>query len=189
MISRFSDTFGMRGGRSERKIWRQRRWLPIALTIAATGLTGCGDNGGDEGRGGTTVTQSAETHLTTPLEGDGEPILIKTQVQGFTGKVLPGSVIGDSPFCPGGTVRHEHGTPEIGFPAINVFHCPDGRLEIGFGPGPDQMNNSVQTSDWKILDGSDRFARVRGHGQMRVRFKRAGSPTGRETFTGIVVVP
>ncbi len=190
MISRFSGTFGMRG-RSERKIWRQRRWLTVALTITATGLTGCGDDGGDEGGGGAgrTVTPSADTHLTTPPEGDREPILIKTQVKVVAGKVLPGSVIGDSPFCPDGTVRHEHGTPEIGFPAINVFHCPDGQLRIGFGPGPDQMNNSVQTSDWKILDGSGRFAGISGDGQMIVRFERAGSSKGQETFTGLVVVP
>jgi hypothetical protein len=196
MIRRFSGTVGMRG-RSQRSIWRQARWLTMALTITATCLTACGDDGG-EGGDGRTVAPSADTRLTTPPQetpshdapkGDREPILIKTRVKGFGGEVLVGSVLGDSPFCPGGTVRHEHGSLEIGFPAINVFHCPDGQLRIGFGPGPDQMNNSVQTSDWKILDGSGRFARISGDGQMIVQFERAGSVIGQETFTGQVVVP
>jgi hypothetical protein len=197
MIRRFSSTVGM-GGRSERKIWRQGRWLTMALTIMATCLTACGDDRGGEGGDGSTVAPSADTHRTTPPqetpshdapEGDREPILIKTRVKGLAGKVLAGSVLGDSPFCPGGTVRHEHGSLEIGFPAINVFHCPDGQLRIGFGPGPDQMNNSVQTSDWKILDGIGRFTRISGHGQMIVQFERAGSTVGQETFTGEVIVP
>jgi hypothetical protein len=185
-------------GRSERKIWPHGRWLPIALTVMATCLTACGvDQGGDEGDG-RTVAPSADTHLTTTPqetpshdapEGDREPILIKTRVKGLAGEVLVGSVLGDSPFCPGGTVRHEHGSLEIGFPAINVFHCLDGQLRIGFGPGPDQMNNSVQTSDWKILDGIGRFARLSGDGQMTVQFERPGSAIGKETFTGQVVVP
>jgi hypothetical protein len=105
----------------------------MALTIMATCLTACSDDGGGEGGDGRTAAPSADTHLTTPpqetpshdaLAGDREPILIKTRVNGLGGEVLVGSVLGDSPFCPGGTVRHEHGSPEIGFPAINVFHCP-----------------------------------------------------------------
>jgi hypothetical protein len=197
MSRRFSSTVGMRG-RYERKIWRQGRRLTMALTIMATCLTACGDDRGDGDGDGRTVAPSADTHLTTPPqatpshdapEGDREPILIKTRVKGLAGEVLAGSVFGDSPFCPGGTVRHEHGSLEIGFPAINVFHCPDGQLRIGFGPGADQMNNSVQTSDWKILDGTGRFARISGDGQMIVQFERAGSVKGQETFTGQVVVP
>jgi hypothetical protein len=51
------------------------------------------------------------------------------------------------------------------------------------------MNNSVQASDWKILDGIGRFARISGDGQMIVQFERAGSVKGQETFTGQVVIP
>jgi hypothetical protein len=197
MIRRFSGTVGMRD-RFERWIWRQGRWLTIALMIMATCLTACGDDGGSKAEDDRTVAPSPDTRLTTPPqetpghvapEGDREPILIKTRVKGFAGEVLVGSVLGNSPFCPGGTVRHENGSLEIGFPAINVFHCPDGQLRIGFGPGPDQRNNSVQTSDWKILDGIGRFARMSGDGQMIVQFERAGSSKGQETFTGIVLVP
>ncbi len=97
--------------------------------------------------------------------------------------------MGGARFCPGGTVQHEPGGREIGFPAVNVFHCRDGRLEIGFGPGPDQADRSVQTSDWKIVGGDGRFAGASGEGQMRVRFAKPGAATGQETFTGHIVVP
>jgi hypothetical protein len=198
MIRRFSGAVGMRD-RFGRRIWRQGRWVTIALTIMAVCLTACGDDGGGEGEDDRTVAPSAGTRLPSPppqetpghdaAEGDREPILIKTQITGFAGEVLVGSVLGNSPFCPGGTVRHEAGSLEIGFPAINVFHCPDGQLRIGFGPGPDQRNDSVQTSDWKIVEGSGRFARMSGDGQMVVQFERAGSSKGQETFTGMVLVP
>jgi len=173
-----------------RKIGRHGRLLTIALTIAAAVLSGCGDDGGAEAGGGGTIAANTDTQLPTPpADGQREPILIKTRIKMFTGEVLAGSVIGDSPFCPGGTVRHEHGSPEIGFPAVNVFGCPDGQLKIGFGPGPDQMNNAVQTSDWKILDGSGSFTGVSGHGHMTVRWERAGSSNGQEAFTGVIVLP
>ena len=119
----------------------------------------------------------------------GSRLLIKTRMKGFAGKVLTGSVIGDTPFCPDGTVSHEDGNPDIGFPAINVFACPDGQLRIGFGPGPDQMDNAVQTSYWKILEGTGSLEGVTGDGQMTVRWESAGSSNGEETFTGLVVVP
>jgi hypothetical protein len=184
MIHRVSDAIGMRGP-SERNFWRPGRWLTIALAITASGLTACGDGGGDE----ISAAPDADRSVSAPVKGDRERIVIKTQIRMFAGKVLTGSVIGDSPFCPGGTVRHEPGSMEIGHPAVNVFRCPDGQLEIGFGPGPDQMNNAVQTSDWEVLDGSGRFEDINGHGQMTVRWEKVGSPNGRETFTGTVVAP
>jgi hypothetical protein len=173
-------------GRSERMTSRRGWWLTLALTITATGLTACG---GDEDGGDGTGSPRAETAVPSPSEKSHEPILIKTRVARSAGEVLAGSVIGGSPFCRGGTLRHEHGSPEIGFPAIDVFDCPDGQLKIGFGPGPDQMNKRIQTSYWEILDGSGRFADMRGDGQMKVRFERVGSSKGLETFRGEVIVP
>jgi hypothetical protein len=188
-MSRLSGTLRVRGRRAQ-GVCRRHRLLAISLTIAATGLAACGgdpDDGAEEAR--STVAPVAQTQVAKPPAADEESILIKTRMKGFAGKVLTGSVIGDSPFCPAGTVRHDDGNPDIGFPAINVFVCPDGQLRIGFGPGPDQMDNAVQTSYWKILDGSGSLAGVSGDGQMTVRFESAGSSKGEETFTGRVVVP
>ena len=107
----------------------------------------------------------------TPAAGGGDPILVKTSIDGLagTGKVVAGSVLGESAFCAHGSVRHERGSPDIGFPALNVFLCSDGQVKIGFGPGPEQMNNSVQTSEWSVLDGSGRFSGMTGSGQMIVQ--------------------
>jgi hypothetical protein len=116
-------------------------------------------------------------------------MLVRTRITGFGGKVLAGSLLGERPFCPGGTVRHEHGSPEVGFPAVNVFRCSGGTLSIGFGPGPDQSGKRVQTSSWKILDGSGRLAGMTGHGQMEVRWDRRGATKGQETFDGKVGLP
>jgi hypothetical protein len=174
--------------RAEQRISCRRWRLTAAAAVLAAGLTACGDDGESE-HGGTDVSDEAGTRLATPAGRSREPILIKTRITGFKGEVLAGSTIGDARFCPGGSVRHERGSLEIGFPAINVFRCAHGQLRIGFGPGPDQMNRSVQTSYWEILDGSGRFAGIRGDGRMTVRFVRAGSSRGEETFRGHVVVP
>lgn len=168
--------------------------LPVLLVIAIFGLTGCGGEGtNDDGATGTSPatpkTTAASTGPTTP-GGNGDPVLIRTAVKGFGGKVVKGSVLGESAFCSGGTVRHDRGSPEIGFPAVNVFLCSDGQLKIGFGPGPEQMNNSVQTSNWKILAGSGRFSGMTGTGQMIVQWSEGARPEqGQETFTGRVFAP
>lgn len=180
-------------GQARRRVWRRRLRLAVAVMIAAAALTGCGGSQsrkGDASNADASLSVPAESQDTTsPAPGPREPILIRTRIVRFRGDVLAGSVIGNSPFCPGGTVRHEHGSPEIGFPAVNVFSCSDGQLRIGFGPGPDQMNNAVQTSGWEILDGTGPFAGMSGEGDMTVRFARAGAVKGEETFRGKVAVP
>jgi hypothetical protein len=164
-------------------------FLALAVMFAAACLTSCG-NDNDEGRGSAqSIAPSPDVDSTSPPKLDGERIVIKTRIVGFTGKVLAGSVLGGAAFCRGGTVRHDHGSPEIGFPAVNVFNCQAGSLRIGFGPGPDQMDQAVQTSDWRVLDGTGSFAGSTGEGTMRVKFEDAEAAIGRETFTGVVVVP
>ena len=170
----------------------------LLIAIAVTGLAACsgGAENGPRSVGGASTAAPTATPPsaapTTPAPGAGDPILVRTVVNGLSGKgkVVTGSVLGESAFCSNGTVRHERGTPGIGFPAVNVFRCSDGQLRIGFGPGPDQMSNSVQTSDWKILDGSGRFAGMTGGGQMIVQWsKKADAEQGAETFTGRVLAP
>jgi hypothetical protein len=158
----------------------------MALTIAAFGLAACGDDGGDPGEraAGPDVDHGASA----PGEVDGKAILIKTSLTIPTGEVLAGSVIGDSRFCRGGTFRDkEGGSPEVGT-VLRTFRCPDGQLTIGFTPQGVQGRTTgpiKQTGPWKVVGGSGRFERLRGHGRMTVTFKRP--PVGRETFTGTVV--
>jgi hypothetical protein len=162
--------------------------LALAVMLAATCLTSCGHASDEDSGAAPTIAPSSEVDSSSPPTLDGEEVLIKTRIHGFTGKVLTGSVIGGAAFCPGGTVRHEHGSPDIGFPAINVFSCGAGALRIGFGPGPDQMDHAVQTSSWQVLDGTGSFAGATGEGRMRVKFQDQDAAIGHETFTGEVVV-
>ena len=172
--------------------------IPVVIAIALTSFSACrGADRNDHGSPSRTSpvvpkTSPAGSDPTPPAAGGGDPILVRTSVDGLagTGKVVAGSVLGDSAFCAHGTVRHEQGNPDIGFPAVNVFLCSDGQVKFGFGPGPEQMGNSVQTSDWKVLDGSGRFSGMTGRGQMIVQWsEKAGSDKGYETFTGTVPAP
>ncbi len=125
----------------------------------------------------------------------GLPVLIKTKIRVIippgnqpptraTGRVLPGSFVGDRTFCRGGRVTGAlRGQP----PTTTVtarFRCREGRLTIRFkprGPGPDALN---QSGLWTVVRGTGSYRNVRpGHGSVFTRFDRC-CPTARETFTG-----
>ena len=163
--------------------------LALAVMIAAACLTSCGNANDQDSGSAPTIAPIPEVDDSSRPTLDVKRIVIRTRIVGFTGNVLTSSVLGGAAFCPGGTVRHEHGSPDIGFPAINVFNCQAGALRIGFGPGPDQMDQAVQTSDWRVLDGTGTFAGFTGEGTMRVKFEEGEAAIGHETFTGGVVVP
>lgn len=164
--------------------------LATAAVLVSAGLAGCGDRDQEASSGAPSSevasqrASSEDSATATPAPGPRTRVVIRTAFIGFEGHVLRGSVWGDVPFCVGGRVRHEPGSPDIGYPAINVLDCPEGSLQIGFGPGPDQMDQAVQTSGWELLEGTGSFAGAQGAGRMRVRFERAGGSTGRETFHG-----
>ena len=164
---------------------RNAKRAALALALTSTTLGACSDDDGTPAAGATT----RGTVMSTSATASRNAIVIKTQFVDFDGTVLAGSTIGDAPFCPGGTLHHKAGSPEIGHPAVNVFTCKTGRLEIGFGPGPDQMNNRVQTSDWDVVTGTGEFAGATGSGRMTVEFPSVGASRGRETFTGTIIVP
>jgi hypothetical protein len=172
----------------------QRAKLWLALAVMAIGLAACGDDDGDEG--GTTAggdengtTAGGDESGTTAAEG-GEEILIKTHVAFLAnpkddtvtvGEVLPGSTIGDSAFCAGGRFGDRHGEPPLGL-VVKTFRCPYGRLTITFSP---TQHSLTQSSDWEIVNGSDRFEGLSGGGRMKAEFEsKAGE--GRDTFTGTV---
>jgi hypothetical protein len=151
----------------------------VALTVASIALACCG---GDDEAGGPTAAPDAEAGSPPATEG-GEAILIRTHVNIPTGEVLGGSSIGDSPFCPGGTFRDQHGNDDIGL-VDRTFRCPDGTLRIGFTPGVPQ--GRTQTGPWKVLSGTGAFEGLEGSGQMETKYERGSHTKGRETFTGTV---
>ncbi len=160
------------------------RVLTVALT-AALSLAACNDDAEDKGRTpsapeATTPGPDAATQSPEPDPVHGQPILIQTRMKNIrAGAVLPGSLFGESSFCPGGRVRAEHGTPDIGL-VHSTFICRDGQLSIGFSP---MQPSFTQSSPWKVVDSRGRYEGLRGGGWIVARFNEA-SGTGRETFTG-----
>src|SRR3954452_4945951 len=68
--------------------------LALAGLIAAACLASCGNADDDDGGGGPAIASTSELDNSSPPTLDGEKVLIKTQIVGFTGKVSTGSVIG-----------------------------------------------------------------------------------------------
>jgi hypothetical protein len=150
---------------------RESSWLAVVLTVAAIGVTGCGDDGG-EGAGTTAPAVAGSA---------GDAILIRTRVNLPTGVVSDGSSIGGSPFCRGGTFRDRPAGDDPG--SMNrTFRCPEGTLRIGFttGTGRDRR----QTGSWRIVGGTGAFAGVNGSGRMEIEVERDSNTNGHETFTG-----
>ena len=151
--------------------WRLGSLLLVGLPLVVA-LAGAGCAGDDDDR-----APSADRG------GGGEAILIKTRMDLPVGEVLPGSSIGGSAFCPGGRIRDRHGdTAGLGL-VVKTFRCPNGRLTITFSP---TQRSLVQSSSWRVVNGTGRFEGLRGHGQMKARFRKAARSKGRETFTGTV---
>ena len=171
--------------------------MTVALVVSAMGLAGCSSLD-DAGTGDGTVAASdvtAPSSIATSAEPDvagavevpvlnGKAILILDQVTDINGgKVRHGSIIGDSVFCPGGSMQHEHGRPGVGT-GIATFRCRDGSLSIGFTPLP--APGLIQSSPWEVVSGTGSFKGSRGQGWMVVRFAGGNSEEGQETFVGTI---
>jgi hypothetical protein len=170
-----SDVRRYRGGS------RHAQWLAAAVVAAAIALAGCGGANGDDGGSAGTTTSTSKS------AGEAEPILIRTRVSIPSGKILDGSVIGDSPFCPGGTVMDQHGAPPIGL-VDRTITCPDGTLRMGFDPQVPEGDE--QRGPWRIVSGTGAYEGWRGEGEMVMRYDptdKSPHPTrGRERYTGTV---
>lgn len=162
---------------------RRARRLAVALSLTAITLAGCG------GRDGEDRTASAPTTSLRESAADSEavPILIKTRVNIPTGKVLAGSTIGESSFCPGGTFKDKHGAYDIGL-VERTMSCKDGTLRMGLDP---QMPvGDAQRGPWRIISGTGAYAGWGGSGEMVIRYDPGDTPQhptrGRERYTGTV---
>jgi hypothetical protein len=170
-------------GRVPRHPRRTGRFI-LALAVTAAGLAACGD--GDTPTSETPTAGSATSKGAPPVS---QEILIKTDAKLLgnvdTGTVLTGSTLGDSPFCPGGTWSGGHGNLDDNWLDKNI-KCPDGTLRIGFDPRTSK--GRTDSGPWKVISGTGAFKRMRGSGQMKMKFGPGEQPTeGHETFTGTVV--
>lgn len=154
--------------------------------VGALLLAGCG---GDE-------NEVADTSEGSTTAARGDPIVIRTEVviaaeEGAeviaTGEVLDGSMLGDSTFCVGGTIRDAHGStdPEV-FVIARTIACPDGRLRVELTPDVDGTEGETQTGSWRIVGATDAFTGLRGSGKMEVVYGPDEASPPRETLTGTV---
>jgi hypothetical protein len=171
--------------------------VAVALVVSTIGLAACSNPDGADTDDGTvavpnvtspsSVATSAGQDVDDDLEVpvlDGRAILILDQVTDINGgKVRRGSFIGDSAFCPGGSMRHEHGRPGVGT-GIATFRCRAGSLSIGFTPLP--APGLIQSSPWEVVSGTGSYKGLRGQGWMVVRFAGGNSEEGQETFVGTI---
>ena len=163
------------------------KWMFTALAIASSGLMACGGSGDDGDVRTVTVSAAAtsvqETSSSPPRSGDA--ILIETRVPDaklHAGEVLGVSVIGESPFCRGGTTTGGSEGPTI----TTTFHCPDGTLTVQYAPIQPSL---VQGAAWEIVSGTGPYEDLHGGGSMVATFEEGdpstGGPSkGREIFTG-----
>ena len=168
----------------------------IALVLlglaAAAGVAACG------GSGESTVVTDTERESTPGTAAGGDSIVINTDVvidipEGDPkpqesigeGEVRGGSLLGDSPFCVGGTFNDVHSDdPEIGL-VDRTFDCADGSLRIGFTPGSPE--GRTQAGPWSLVSGTGAFEGLNAEGEMEIEYKPGTRSTkGRETFTGTV---
>lgn len=161
-----------------------------SLCVGIFLVAACGGDDGDAA--GTTPSPSAESDSSASGEVADEPIVIKTRMTltpeekiVSSGKVLNGSTIGDSPFCPGGTIEDKHGaTPEVAL-VDRTITCTDGTLKIGFSPQVPEGN--TQSGPWRIVGGTGAYEEWQGSGEMKMIYDRGSRSTkGNETFTGTV---
>jgi hypothetical protein len=151
----------------------------MVVTVVASGLMACG---GDDAKVRTvTVTGAAEATATSaPLSGI--PVLIETKVidaRRHRGKVVDGSVLGETPFCKGGT---SSGGSE-GATITSTFKCPGGTLKVQYAP---TQRSAVQSSQWTVVSGTGDYEGLTGGGFMVASFVGDNPDVGREVFTGDV---
>jgi hypothetical protein len=95
------------------------------------------------------------------------------------GEVPGSSVLGEEPFCAGGTTSRASSARTI----TQVFHCQDSTLKIRFSPTRPSL---VQGAQWEVVSGTGEFDGLRGGGSMVARFTEPSPDTGQVTFAGTV---
>jgi hypothetical protein len=157
--------------------------LALVLTLAVAALPGCGDDGGNQAA----TKPSAGSSSTRLIDGE-EDIVIKTyaDLQSIVdvGRVLDGSTLGDSPFCPKGATTGGHGHTDNGW-LDKTFTCPDGTLTLVFDPRHEKKRSA--SGPWEVLSGTGAYEGMEGSGRMIIEFgPDPNVPEGHETFTGKV---
>ena len=148
---------------------RTIRFAQAGLAVVALSLAACGGDGGSQTDESAGIREDVliKTHLTFSDSGEG------------SGDVASGSVIGDEPFCEGGTFSD---APGQAGDVVKTLDCEDGTLEVRFTPRSQEKNK--ESGPWTVGEGSGAYEGVVGDGQMSVTFE--SRDRGEETFRGTV---
>jgi hypothetical protein len=152
-----------------------------ALTAAVVGLAACGDDEGDD----RSATASAKTREVIVIERRVTILPRKPGSPADTGRVLRGSKIGDSAFCPGGSSSGVDPGPAGGWAHVVNLRCPDGRLRLGFNNEPTD-ENGVNRGAWAVISGTGSFEGATGSGRLKVQWDDDRYRRGTETYTGTI---
>jgi hypothetical protein len=157
------------------------RGVTVALAAAAVGLAGCGEDDGEKD----SATAIKKTRAAIVIERRVKILPKKPGSPADTGKVLSGSKIGDSAFCPGGNGRGVDPGSAGAWAHIVNYRCPEGRLKLGFNNKPPDENR-VTRGDWAVISGTGSFEGATGSGPLKVQWDDNGYRRATETYTGTI---
>ena len=165
------------------------RGAVVLVTVGVLLLAACG---GDE-------DDAADTSVAPTTARRGEPIVIRGRLivaatersePTATGTILPGSTLGGSPFCAGGTIRDSHASLDPKMEPYLIdrkITCPDGTVRIGITPEVDVAPQpQIQTGSWTIVSGTGAFEALGGSGTSEAVYGPNPDSPVRETLTGTV---
>lgn len=161
----------------------------LLILVSVLCLGACGDDEDD----------AADTSVASTSARRGEPIVIRGKLivaaeEGSepvaTGTILPGSTLGGSPFCAGGTILDSHASLDPKMEPYLIdrkITCPDGTVRIGITPEVGAAPQpQTQTGSWTIVSGSGAFERLGGSGKGEAVYGRNPNAPVRETLIGTV---
>jgi hypothetical protein len=145
--------------------------MVVLVVASALCLGACG---GDE-------DDAADTSGASTTARRGEPIVIRGELivaatagsePTATGTILPGSILGGSTFCAGGTIRDSHASLDPKMKPYLIdrkITCTNGTVRIGITPEVSAAPQpQTQTGSWTIVSGTGVFERLAGSGKAKL---------------------
>ena len=163
--------------------------MVVLVVASALCLGACG---GDE-------DDAADTSVASTTARRGEPIVIRGELivaatagsePTATGTILPGSILGGSTFCAGGTIRDSHASVDPKMKPYLIdrkITCTNGTVRIGITPEVSAAPQpQTQTGSWTIVSGTGVFERLAGSGKSEAVYGSNPNSPVQETLTGSV---
>ena len=164
--------------------------LLVLVGVLCLGACGGDEDDAAEARAASTPARRGDSivirsTLIVAAEEGSEPIA--------TGTILPGSTLGGSPFCAGGTIRDSHASLDPKMEPYLIdrkITCTNGTVRIGYTPevgaDPAPQGQTPQKGAWTIVSGTGEYEGLGGDGRSEAVYGPTPSSPVRSTFTGTV---